>query len=113
MLFGEAGSQCRNFILFWDGSFDMKEKSRGWSPVLSDLKVKRCIRRYSLLFSKLWSSFEIRNSWEVLWFLKPFVPFGWSGIFAFRGGHPLIVIFSGFSTKKYLGQFSKSFLFRV
>ncbi len=66
MLFGEAGSQWRNLDRFaarpagacetaslldrlvpvrFVGSSEMKEKSRGLIPILSDLKVKRCISR--------------------------------------------------------------------
>ncbi len=37
--------------------------------------------------------------------------FGCSGIFAVNSGAPDIFIFSGCSTKKYLGASSKSFLF--
>lgn len=46
MLSGVAGSQCRNFV-FPFGSSEAKEKSLGLIPVLSDLKVRRCIKRYS------------------------------------------------------------------
>jgi len=48
-----------------------------------------------------------------MYFLNPCFPFGWSGISAWRVGVPLINIFCGFSTKKYLGTFSRYFLFSV
>lgn len=47
MLSGVAGSQCRNFVLFWESCVETKEKSRGFIPDFWDLKVRRCIRRYS------------------------------------------------------------------
>jgi len=54
----------------------------------------------------------MRKFWVVLYFLVPNFLFGWSGISAVSSGHPEILIFSGFSTKKYLGTFSRSLLFR-
>jgi len=48
------------------------------------------------------SVFGIRKFWVVWYSRVPCLLSGWSGIFAVRCGEPLIVIFVGFSTKKYL-----------
>ena len=59
------------------------------------------------------SVFEIRNSWDVLYSRVPSFLDGCNGIFAVSSGVPEILIFSGCSTKKYLGASSMSFLFRM
>ena len=113
MLSGEAGSQCRNFVFSVGGFSETNEKSYGFIPSLFALNVSRCMRRYFWVSRRLKSGSDIRNSWVVFISLFPRELFGWRGIFAFSSGHPLIVIFCGFSTKKYLGTSSNSFLFRM
>lgn len=113
MLLGDAGSQWRNFIFSTGGSSEMNEKSYGLIPFLLVSNVSRCMRRYFWAPRRLKSGSDIRNSWLVLISLFPSLLFGWRGIFAISSGHPLIVIFCGFSTKKYLGTSSSSFLFKM